>query len=590
MQSHAFLYYLLAFLGTAVIAVPLFSRLGLGSVLGYLVAGSLLGPWGVGLINDAHQIMGIAEFGVMLLLFVIGLELKPSRLWVMRKAVFGMGGAQVALSTILFGVIISRFGHSGAASLVAGLGLSLSSTAFALQILAEKGQINTSFGRASFAILLFQDLAVIPLLGLVPLLGSVTHETSAFSILPAFRIIGIIAAYLIVARFLLRPLFRMVADTKNREVFTGAALLVVIGSGALMEAVGLSMALGTFLSGVLLADSEYRHQLETDLEPFKGLLLGLFFMSVGMSVDYGLILKRPIAILGIVLGFMCLKSLVVYGVGRAARFSDDAAKNMAAILPQGGEFAFVLYGVAVQSGVMESSLADLLIVSVTFSMVLTPLFGIINEKLLCRRPTPVNEPFDNFPLQKNPVIIAGFGRVGQIVGRVLRVQNIPFTALEHDPEQVEQIRRFGNEIYYGDASRLDLLEVAGAKEAKVFVLAIDDVESSLRTARMVKEHFPHLKIFARARNRDHVYELMTLGAHVINRETFASSLELSEQLLVELGMTSDVARLTVLKFRGHDERVLIEQQKLYGDETKLVNYSKQAAQQLAGLFKSDDKS
>jgi len=587
LETHAFLYNLLAFLGAAVIAVPFFSRLGFGTVLGYLVAGSLLGPWGLGVIRDVKSIMGFAEFGVVLLLFVIGLELKPSRLWVMRKAVFGMGGAQLAITTLSLASIFYWLGYSLSASAVAGLGLSLSSTAFALQILAEKNQLNTAYGRATFAILLFQDMAVIPLLALVPLLGAQGREVasvSAFSVARVGLVIGIIV---VGGRYLLRPLFRAVASAKSREVFTGTALLIVVGTGVLMEMVGMSMALGTFLAGVLLADSEYRHQLEADIEPFKGLLLGLFFMAVGMSVDYGLILKHPMTLLGIVLGFMLLKYLVVYGVGRGFKFSDEAAKNMAIVLPQGGEFAFVLFGVAVQARVMDASLSDLLIVAVTLSMGLTPLIFAFNEKFMCPRMNQKKEPFDSTPPEHHPVIIAGFGRVGQIVGRILRVQNIGFTALEHDSEQVELIRRFGNEIFYGDASRLDLLEVAGAKHAKILVLAIDDVESSLKTARAAREHFPHLKIFARARNRQHVYELMTAGAHVINRETFASSLELSEQLLVELGLSEEKANNTILKFRGHDERVLIEQQKLYGDEVKLVNYSKQAAAQLVNLFRAD---
>lgn len=586
METHAFLTSLLAFLGAAVVAVPFFSRLGFGTVLGYLVAGSLLGPWGLGLIRDVKSIMGFAEFGVVLLLFVIGLELKPSRLWVMRKAVFGMGGAQVVATTALLAAVLYWLGHSLPASVVAGLGLSLSSTAFALQILSEKNQLNTAYGRATFAILLFQDMAVIPLLALVPLLGSQTRDVASFSPLPVARVILVIAIIMVGGRYLLRPLFRAVASAKSREVFTGTALLIVVGTGVLMETVGMSMALGTFLAGVLLADSEYRHQLEADIEPFKGLLLGLFFMAVGMSVDYGLILKQPLLLLAIVLGFMLVKYAIVYGIGRAFSFSDEAAKNMAIVLPQGGEFAFVLFGVAVRAKVMDSSLADLLIVAVTLSMGLTPLIFALNEKFRCPR-MKQKEPYDNIPQEHHPVIIAGFGRVGQIVGRILRVQNIGFTALEHDSEQVELIRRFGNEIFYGDASRLDLLEVAGAKHAKVLVLAIDDVESSLKTARAAREHFPHLKIYARARNRQHVYELMTVGAHVINRETFASSLELSEALLVELGMSEEKANNTILKFRGHDERVLIEQQKLYGDEVKLVNYSKQAAAQLVNLFRTD---
>ncbi len=587
MENHAFLFNLMAFLAAAVIAVPIFTRLGLGSVLGYLVAGSVLGPWGIGLIQDAHAILTFSEFGVVLLLFVIGLELKPSRLWVMRKAIFGMGGAQLLISAGLLTLALSLFGVDTRASLIAAFGLSLSSTAFALQILAEKKELNTGHGRASFAILLFQDLAIVPLLALIPLLGGTQAEAQNSSLFSVGKTVAVVGGMMIGGRYLLRPVFRAVAASRTREVFTGAVLLIVVGAAVLMEATGLSMALGTFLAGVLLADSEYRHQIEADIEPFKGLLLGLFFMAVGMSVDYGLLLKHPVMLIGIVLGFMILKYAVVYGVARAAKFSHASAKNMAIVLPQGGEFAFVLFGLAVESHVMPSSLADLLVVAVTLSMGLTPLFVFLNERFICPRANTPKEPFDDIKSEEQPVIIAGFGRFGQIVARILRVKNIEYTALEQDPEQVNQVRRFGTDIYYGDASRLDLLEAAGAKKAKYFVLAIDNVESSIATAQAVREHFPHLKIFARARNRQHVYELVNLGVTVIHRETFASSLEMTEQLLMDLGESEKEARHSILKFRGHDERMLAEAQKLYKDEEQLINHSKQSAQQLVSLFRSD---
>ncbi len=590
MDSHAFLLNLAVFLGAAVVAVPLFQRLGLGSVLGYLAAGSLLGPWGLRLITDVESILHFAEFGVVLLLFVIGLELKPSRLWVMRRSVFGSGGAQVIVTTLLLGAVGVALGQPLGPAAVAGLGLSLSSTAFALQIMAERNQLTTSYGRASFAILLFQDLAVIPLLGFIPLIGGAAMASSNTYLLSSLKVVAVIAGIGFGGRYLLRHLFRIVAGTRMKEVFTAATLLVVVGTGLLMEAVGMSMALGTFLAGVLLADSEYRHELETDIDPFKGLLLGLFFMAVGMSVDYGLILKMPLTVLGLVLGFMLVKLIVVYGLGRLTGLSTESARNMAFVLPQGGEFAFVLFGVATQSRVMDAELAALLVVVVTVSMALSPLLYTLNEHYFCyRKQKKEAPPFDPLPSEAAPVIIAGFGRVGQIIGRLLRVEGIRYTALEMDPEHVQLVRRFGAEIYYGDASRLDLLQTAGAKTARAFVLAIDDVESSLKTARIVREHFPDLKIFARARNRQHVFDLMDLGVTSIFRETLGSSLEMTQSILTGLGIDPARADRMVQTFRTHDSESLKKQYEVKGDEKKMIDYSRQANQQLAELLRTDGK-
>jgi len=357
-----------------------------------------------------------------------------------------------------------------------------------------------------------------------------------------------------------------------------------------MEAVGMSMALGTFLAGVLLADSEYRHELETDIDPFKGLLLGLFFMAVGMSVDYGLILRMPLTVFGLVIGFMVVKLVVVFTLGRVTGLSSESARNMAFVLPQGGEFAFVLFGVATQSRVMNPELASLLVVVVTVSMALSPLLFALNEHYFCyRKQKKETQPFDTLPSDHAPVIIAGFGRVGQIVGRLLRVQGIRYTALEMDSEHVQLVRRFGTEIYYGDASRLDLLHTAGAKNARAFVLAIDDVESSLKTARMVREHFPNLKIFARARNRQHVFDLMAMGVTLIFRETLGSSLEMTHSLLMDLGIGSARADKMVETFRTHDLEMLQKQYELKGDERKMIDYSRQAGQQLAELLRTESK-
>lgn len=586
MDNPVFIKLFAVFLISAVIAVPLFKRLGLGSVLGYLAAGSLLGPWGLRVMTDVKSVLGFSEFGVVLLLFVIGLELQPSRLWSMRKAVFGLGSAQLLGTAFILALIGLALGYPFSVSLVAGLGLSLSSTAFTLQSLAEKNSLNTTYGRASFAILLFQDLAVIPLLSFVPLMGSDTVMTGS-PFWSVAKVVGVVVLLMIGGRYLLRPALRAVASANIKEVFIAATLLVVVSAAMIVESVGLSMALGTFLAGVLLADSEYRHELETDIEPFKGLLLGLFFMAIGMSVDYGIILQKPLALAGVTIGFMVVKYFAIYAIALFAKFSKEAAKNMAFALPQGGEFAFVLFGVAVQSKLFDSSTSDFLVVSVTLSMALMPLALFLNEKFLCPRMNHKEQNFDAIPNEENPVIIAGFGRFGQITGRILRAKGIGFTALELDSEHVNLVRRFGSKIYYGDASRLDLLQTAGADKAKVFVLAIDDVESSLKTAQIVKKHFPNLKIVARARNRQHVFDLMKLGIQDIFRETFVSALEMAEDVLISLGKDSEHAAESIKKFREHDEKNLLEQYHISGDEKLLINFSKVSTRQLAELFKVD---
>lgn len=586
MDGHGFIQYLVIFLSAAVVVVPLSKWLGMGSVLGYLVAGSIVGPWGLHLISDVEGIMHFAEFGVVLLLFIIGLELKPSRLWVMRRAVFGGGGLQVGLSTVLFALLGKYFGLSTQAAWIAGFTLSLSSTAFVLQILAERNQLNTEFGRLSFAVLLFQDIATIPILALVPLLGGGANGTWAEMAQKSLLAAGTIAVIIIGGRYLLRHAFRAIAASRIKEIFTAATLLLVVGIALIMTLVGLSMALGTFLAGVLLADSEYRHELETDIDPFKGLLLGLFFMSVGMSVDYGVILNNPATIAGFAIGIVGIKFLVLLAVGRYSGLSSEASRNLAFTLPQVGEFAFVLFGMLSQFGLLETSISGMMIVVVALSMAATPFLIMLNEKFICTH-SPLAKPFDEIQEEANPVIVAGYGRFGQIVCRILRIQDIPFTALEIDSEQVEVVRRFGATTYYGDASRLDLLRAAGADKAKIFVLAIDDVEASMRTAHMVREHFPNLKIFARARNRNHAYELLDAGITVIHRETLGSSLWLARDALIELGVDRVKAEKTIESFRGHDEKVLREQYKLRHDQKSLQNYSKQAAQLLVEVIKAD---
>ncbi|HEY7759657.1 MAG TPA: monovalent cation:proton antiporter-2 (CPA2) family protein [Burkholderiales bacterium] len=577
------------FLAAAVVAVPLFRRLKLGAVLGYLAAGVIIGPWGLRLVAEVDNILHFAELGVVLLLFIIGLELQPSRLWVLRKSVFGLGGAQVLATGVVLGVAGLALGLPWPSALVMGLALAMSSTAFVLQVLAERNQLTTRHGRSTFAILLFQDLSVIPLLALVPLLGTAgAHRGDPW--LSAALALAVIAAVVAGGRLLLRPVLHLIAQSRIQEIFTAAALLVVIGVSLLMSGVGLSMSLGAFLAGVLLADSEYRHELEANIQPFKGLLLGLFFISVGMSVDLGLIASRPALIVGAFLGLMALKAAVLWALARAAGHGEESARNLAIALCQGGEFAFVLFNLAAGHAVMERALVDLLIVVVSLSMAATPL-ALAGNDLLSRRLARARpqRPFDTFEQEAPRVIIAGFGRVGQIVGRILKLKRIAFTALDISPEQVQTVRRFGNKVHYGDASRLDLLTAAGASGAKLFVLAIDDVEASIRTARTVRRHFPDLTVYARARNRFHAHRLMDLGVELIERETFLGSLDLARQVLEAVGMAGWEAQQIVARFQAHDEQTLRRQHAVYHDETQLIQSARQAAEELQGLFESDQE-
>ncbi|HEY1417973.1 MAG TPA: monovalent cation:proton antiporter-2 (CPA2) family protein, partial [Myxococcaceae bacterium] len=532
----------LLFLTVVVVSVPLFKRLGLGSVLGYLVAGALIGPHGLRLIPDTEEVGHLAELGVVLLLFLIGLELQPRRLWELRTRVFGVGSVQVALSGAALALGALALGLSWQAALVAGLGLSLSSTAFVLQLLGERNQLPTPMGQTAFGILLFQDLAVIPLLAVLPLLGRGGGHVDT-SWVPLAKAAGMIVLVILVGRTLLRPAFRLVASARSQEVFTASALLIALGTALLVSAVGLSPALGAFMAGVLLADSEYRHELEADIEPFRGLLMGLFFISVGMSVALELLLEHPLLIVGLVLGMTGLKILTIAAIGRRVLGAWPVAWELGMLLGQGGEFAFVLFGLAVSFGILTGALRDTLVLVVSLTMALTPLLTLAWDRLVAPRlRTRDDRPYDRSVEQDTAVIIAGFGRFGQIVGRILRSRRIAFTAMDADPGQIDSLARFGIKVFYGDASRLDLLRAARADKARLFVLAIDDVQSSLRTAREVQEHFPHLVIFARARNRAHAYQLLELGITHVVRETFESSVELSGEILQELGFSYSDAR------------------------------------------------
>jgi glutathione-regulated potassium-efflux system ancillary protein KefC/glutathione-regulated potassium-efflux system protein KefB len=574
-------------LAAAVIAVPLFKKLGMGAVLGYLIAGVLIGPWLLGIISDVDNILHFAELGVVLLLFVIGLELRPSRLWELRRPIFGLGGLQVIVTGLVLGAAGMVLGLPVMTALMVGLVLSLSSTAFALQILAEKKQLTTHYGRASFAILLFQDLAAIPLLALIPLLGAGGLEES-WDLMSFTQAVAIVVVVIAGGRWLLRPFLRLAASATSHEVFVAAALLVVVGTALLVQAAGLSMALGAFLAGVLLADSEYRHELEADIEPFKGLLLGLFFIAVGMTMNLGLVIDRPFTVLGLVVGLVAVKSLLLYGLGRLVKQSHGSAVNLALYISQGGEFAFVLFGAATGARALDETLADLLIVVVSVSMAVTPLLVTLNEKIfkIGHGPDKPRE-FDTIEAREHRVIIAGFGRFGQMVARTLRMKKIPFTVLEASFEQVDFVRKFGNKIYFGDASRLDLLRAARADLAEVFVLAIDDIDASIKTAEVVKKHYPHLKIYARARNRMHAYRLMDVGVDKQIRETLLSSIELARDVLMAVGHTEADANDAVRRFRQHDETLLERQHKIYDNEAQLIASTRQGAEELERLFEED---
>jgi monovalent cation:proton antiporter-2 (CPA2) family protein len=578
----------LIYLLAAVISVPLSRRLGFGAVLGYLAAGIVIGPFGFAFVADVEHILHFAELGVVFLLFIVGLELKPSRLWVMRRMVFGLGTSQVVTSAMAISLVAWLFGFQANAAVVTGLILALSSTAFVLQMLAEKKQLGSSHGRAAFSILLFQDLAAIPLIAMLPLLGSDPLFGTGINLAKFALMSGTIVALIVGGRLLLRPVLRMAATSGIPEIFTATALLVVIGSALLVQAAGMSMVLGAFIAGMLLADSEYRHQLEADIAPFKGLLLGLFFIAVGMSVNVGLLLDAPAKIFLIVALLMMTKALVLFPLGRRFGMCDSrAALKLAAILSQGGEFAFVLFAIADTVRALPSDLIDELVLAVAVSMMMTPILYWLAERA-GSRPVEVKEPqFDVPDDGEHDVIIAGNGRVGQIVARLLAATGKKFNALERDMTQVDLLRRYGATVYYGDAARLDLLRAAGASSAKVFVLAISDLEESIHIAEVVAKHFPHLKIVARARNRRHAHKLMDLGVELIFRETLHSSLAMSEAVLRTLGQSPEEAKRATSAFCEHDSRLLLEQHAIHDSEDKLIQSAKDTAQELEQLLRND---
>lgn len=590
MESSSFMQYALVLLLAAVIAVPLAKRSRLGAVLGYLGAGALIGPSVLNLIGNSEEIGHISELGVILMLFVIGLELSPQRLWVMRRQVFGYGSVQLVASALGIGTICILLGLGWKVALVVGLGLALSSTAIGLQILAERKELQSPHGRLGFAILLLQDVAAIPILALVPLLAVTDVADNAVPDgIAVLRVVATIAAVIVGGRLLLRPLFRIAARTQISEVFTASTLLVVLGTAWLVQQAGISMSLGAFLAGVLLADSEYRHEIEARVDPFKGLLLGLFFMSVGMTADIHLVAHEPVLVATILAGLLALKGLILFAVGRLAGENTADSLKLAGVLAQGGEFAFVVFSLATQNKLLDQHLRDVLVVAITLSMALTPVLVVLFERLVPKDAAskPVYDHIDEDDIPR--VIIAGFGRFGrfgQIIARVLRANKIRFTAIESSIEQVEASRRFGSQIYYGDPSRSDLLRSTHADKAELFIVATDDPETNIRTARLVRRMYPQLKVFARARNRQHAFRLMDLGVHVV-RETFHSSLVMSREALEQLGLPPDVAAQRVDTFREFDEKLLAEQHLFYDDEAAIMQNSREAQRDLDHLFEAD---
>jgi glutathione-regulated potassium-efflux system ancillary protein KefC len=576
------------YFSAAVITVLLSHRLGLGSVTGYLLAGILIGPWAFNLVGDVGAIRAFAELGVVFLLFVIGLELEPKRLWTMRAKLVGLGLSQVVGSIVVLAAAAMALGVDLRVALVAGMALSLSSTALALAPLTERGGLHTQGGQSTFAVLLFQDLAVIPMLALLPLLGTGSGG-SRFSWSTLALAVGAIVATLVLGHYLARPVFRLIARTRLREIFTAFALLLVLGIALLFEHVGLSMALGAFLAGMLLAESEYRHEIEAAIEPFKGLLLGLFFISVGMSVHFGLLKEKPFLILMLILGLFALKGAVLWVIGRAAKLPPDERPLFILLLAQGGEFAFVLLGLAALHNAIPTETAQAIVLAVALSMLATPFLLVLHDKVLMPRLATAEAQRPADTPEESSVILAGLGRVGQVVARLLNASGIHVTVLDDDPDHVEQSRKFGFRVFYGDATRLDLLHAAGAERAAYLIITLDDPVATTTLARTAKSHFPNLRVIARARDMRHMFELQDLGVDVVERETFRGALALGEAALAAIGGDAERAQRAAQAFDGHDREV---QAKLYdvhrGAPDAHVAVSNELRDQLARTLQEDE--
>ncbi|WP_409421840.1 monovalent cation:proton antiporter-2 (CPA2) family protein [Pseudaeromonas sp. ZJS20] len=593
-MEHGLLLSAFIFLSAAVISVPIARRLGLGSVLGYLIAGVLIGPFLLNLVGDANHVMHVAEFGVVLMLFLIGLELKPALLWQLKGPILGAGGSQVLLTTAVVGVVALVLGLSWRQSVAVGMILALSSTAIVLQSLNERRLLKTEAGQTSFAVLLFQDIAVIPMLALLPLLATQAPAELSNTVggwqdglLVAAVIFGIVLG----GHYLMRPVFRFIAQSGMREIFVAAALLLVILITLAMQWVGLSPALGTFLAGVVLAESEYRHELEANIEPFKGLLLGLFFISVGAGIDFRLFAEQPLMVLGLLLLLLLIKFAVLQGVGGISRLTPGHRWTFALSLAQGSEFAFVLFSYAGQVNLFSRAVTDTLILVVALSMALTPLLLILNERLIQGRWQREQEApeADTIDDNDNPVIIVGFGRFGQIVGRLLHAHNIGTTVLDNDVGHIEMLRKHGYKVFYGDADRLDLLYAAGAHKARLLVVAVSNQSKSIAVCELAQKHFPQLKLLVRAVDRPHAHQLLQLGVDMIYRETVGSAVDLGVAALQSLGIRANQAWRAGQTFKQHDEKLLREQTAFLDDENMYITKSVQYRHILAEMLRANQE-
>lgn len=574
------------FLFAAVVAVPLAARLGIGAVLGYLLAGIAIGPWGLGFISDVDEILHFSELGVVFLMFIIGLELNPAKLWQLRRSIFGVGAAQVLLSAGILAVLLMLTNFSWQAAIVGGVGLAMSSTAMALQLMREKGMNRSESGQLGFSVLLFQDLAVIPALALVPLLAGNADEHLDWTKV-GLKVLAF-AGMLIGGRYLLRPVFRFIASSGVREVFTAATLLLVLGSALFMDALGLSMALGTFIAGILLAESEYRHELEIAIDPFKGLLLGLFFISVGMALNLGVLYTHILLVVAGVAILVAVKMAVLYGLAHIYGLRNSERLQFSGVLSQGGEFAFVLFSTASSQRLFQGDQMALLLVTVTLSMMTTPLLMKRIDKHLARR---FNEPEDGDEQpwvedDKPQVIVVGFGRFGQVIGRLLMANKMRITVLERDISSVNLMRKYGYKVYYGDATQLELLRSAGAEQAKSIVITSNEPEDTLKIVHLCQQHFPHLAILARARGRVEAHELLQAGVTQFSRETFSSALELGRKALISVGLHPHQAQRAQLHFRRLDMRMLRELMPIHTD-TAQISRVREARRELEEIFQRE---
>lgn len=601
MHNDSFFFQALIYLTAAVVSVPIAKRIGLGSVLGYLIAGILIGPFVLGLVGEEGQdIMHFAEFGVVMMLFVIGLELEPSLLWKMRSSILGLGGMQVLITSLIITAFAFIIGTPWQASVALGLTLSLSSTAIVLQTMNEKGLIKTDSGQSSFSVLLFQDVAVIPMLAIFPLLATVTissetDQNTLVSSLPGWAqtlaVLAAVAVIVVGGKYLMRPVFRFIAQTRLLEIFTATALLLVIAIAVLMSQVGLSPALGTFLAGVVLANSEYRHELISDIEPFKGLLLGLFFISVGASINFNLILENPLLILSLVIALMILKATILFSLGKFFQMNTDQNLIFAVSLSQAGEFAFVLFSFAAQAMIIETHIINIMIAVVALSMAMTPIVIIINEKFILPRFGTKEKQDREADLieEENPVIVAGFDKFGNVVGRLLKANGIGTTVLDFNSDRVEILRKLGLKVYYGDASRHELLLAAGAEKSKLIIIAFNDSEKNIKLVETVKKHFPHLKILVRAIDRPDAYELLSAGVNDVYRETIDVSLRMGIDAMRFLGVRAHRAHRAAKTFLKHDESALRDLAVMHKDKKRYLSAAKQYIAELEEIIQSDSE-